>query len=267
MREVEDSPYPPGAIIIAAPLQPRYWEFSGALEQLYVPKGTKRFLARSCDVAGNFNRGIASMAREHQWAWILGDDHVFQPDMLMRLLAHDVDAVVPINIVKVLPFRPLIYKGPYRSVPTTLPTWQLPNRYASPTMPLYEWPEIPQGLWKLPADDVTGQAGMLVKRGVLERVGYPWFKTGQLDPGRLQEDIFFCIELRRQGYDLHVDTEQVLEHQFYIRAGARRGPDGVYAPLIHSGNEMVLDLRGIQHGGIETPQPPGKQPLEWRQAE
>ncbi|MGH9876287.1 MAG: hypothetical protein ACRD5H_01500, partial [Nitrososphaerales archaeon] len=78
---------------MAAATQPRFYEFQLALEQVMVPEGSKWLIERSCDIAQNFNNGVKGMIGE--WAWFMGDDHAFVPDMLLRLLAHEVDVVVP----------------------------------------------------------------------------------------------------------------------------------------------------------------------------
>jgi hypothetical protein len=109
-------------------------------------------------------------------------------------------------------------------------------------MPLYHWDEVSgEGLLPLPVGDFIGQAGMLVKKHVLDAVGYPWFKCGQIDPGRLQEDLTFCREVQQLGYTVHVDQDVIFDHHVPMRITARR-VNGNWIPGVGSGagTDLVL---------------------------
>jgi hypothetical protein len=226
--------HPPGTIILAAGAQPRYWEFNASMERLVVPEGTRYFIERSCDVTGNFNDGMKKLYGE--WAWFLGDDHQFHEHTLMKFLAHDVDVVVPISPMKIAPWAPCIMHGP------------TDGRVWHGDMPLYTWDELSTpGLMALPQGDFIGQAGMLVKRKVLDEIGYPWFKCGQLDPGRLQEDMTFCRELQQRGYTVWVDCDVVFDHWFIMGVTARKH-EGKWVPALKSGHSTVVlpDAKGVK---------------------
>lgn len=237
---------------MAAAFQPRFWDFRLAMEHLIVPRGTSEALCLGCDVAGNFNRGLQRMegrAEPRGWAWFLGDDHSFRPDTLMRLLAHQRRVVVPVNVVKILPFRPLVFHGPYK-----------PER-----MTLYRWEELSEpGLFALPDGDFTGQAGMLVQRPVLDRLGYPWFKTGMFDQGRLQEDLWFIKDLQAQGETIWIDRDLVLDHIFHATISARRNDDGEYEPVLRSGKVQIAlgNMEPVQKFPDVVPEV-ARPPLEW----
>lgn len=219
--------YPAGTIIVACGLQPRYHEFQMSLEGLYVPDGTKLYLERSCDVTSNFNNGLKKLKGE--WAWFLGDDHSFDEKLLMRFLKHNVDVVVPISPCKVPPWLPCVIHGPEQG-----------EAYWHEDMFLYDWDQLSGiGLLPLPKGDFIGQSGMLVKKAVLDSIGYPWFKCGQLDPGRLQEDLHFCHVLQEKGYTVNVDQEVVFDHYTAIAVTARRH-HGKYVPAIKSGKHVVV---------------------------
>src|SRR3990167_7235154 len=176
MIQVNGSAHAAGTVILAAGLQPRHHEFLESLEHLLVPVGTTLQIVRSCDVAQNFNKGVRAMTG--QWAWFLGDDHEFAPDTLLRLLDHQMDVVVPITPCK-QPFGyPFVLHGRGDGWHDDLQT--------------YSWQELSGwGPKVLPKGDFVGQAGMLVRKPVLDDIGYPWFKTGQFDRGGLQEDMYF----------------------------------------------------------------------------
>ena len=227
MLHVRDTGYPTGTIIVPAGLQPRYYEFQMSLEGLHVPSGTKLLIERSCDIVTNLNKGIKQMVGD--WIWILGDDHAFSPDLLLRLLGHNVDVVVPVTPCKTPPWMPCVMHGPADG-----------EQVWHENMMLYDWDELSgEGLLAFPKGDFIGQAGMLVRKPVLDKIGYPWFKAGQLDAGRLQEDMTFCREIQQLGYTVWVDQEVILDHYFIIGITARRH-DGKYVPALKSGQTVMV---------------------------
>ena len=229
------SKHAPGTIILASAAQPRYFEFSASMERLKVPQGTRYFIERGCDVTTNFNNGLKKM--EGEWVWFLGDDHQFHEDTLMKFLDHQVDVVVPISPCKVAPWAPCVMHGP------------TDGRIWHENMPLYTWAELSgDGLMALPTGDFIGQAGMLVRKPVLDQIGYPWFKCGQFDPGRLQEDIHFCRTMQQLGYTVWVDRDVIFDHWFIMGVTARKH-DGQYVPALKTGNSVVVlpDARGIEN--------------------
>lgn len=227
MIHLTNTKHPPGTIILAAGVQPRFYEFQMSLDRVYAPVGTKLSIERSCDIAQNFNKGVKKMTGE--WGWFLGDDHSFDPKILMRLLDRNVDVVVPITPCKTAPWMPCVIHGPEPG-----------EKIWHEDMPLYRWDELSgEGLFALPKGDFIGQAGMLVKKTVLDRIGYPWFKAGQLDAGRLQEDMMFCHELQKLGYTVWIDQDIIFDHWFIVGVTARKH-EGEYVPALRSGNQVIV---------------------------
>ena len=230
MIHLTDSGYPAGTIAVAAATQPRFYEFQMSLDAVGAPVGTKLTIERSCDITQNFNNCVRGMTGE--WVWFLGDDHSFDKNLLMRMLRHNVDVVVPITPCKVAPWMPCLMHGPED---TSKGFWQ-------EGMLLYDWDELSgDGLLALPKGDFIGQAGMLVKKHVLDRIGDPWFKCGQLDPGRLQEDMMFCREIQLLGYTVWVDQDVIFDHHFTMGVTARRH-EGKWVPALKSPNGQVMVL-------------------------
>ena len=236
MIHLTDSVHPAGTIIVAAGLQPRFYEFHLSLDGVGAPVGSKLVINRSCDIAQNFNNGIKSMIGD--WAWFLGDDHSFSPNLLMHLLAHNVDVVVPITPTKGAPFRPCVMHGI--------------NGQWNENCKVYEWEELSgNGLLALPLGDFIGQAGMLVRKSVLDKIGYPWFKAGQLDKGRLQEDLTFCKELQDLGYIVWIDQDIIFDHHAPICVTARRH-NGNWVPALKTGANDVVVLPISSVGELKT---------------
>ena len=253
MVHIEGTGHPVGTIIVAAGIQPRYYEFQMALEGLRVPAGTKLHIERSCDITQNFNKGVKKMTGE--WVWFLGDDHSFSPDLLLRLLNHGVDVVVPITPCKVAPWMPCVMHGPLDG--ETI--WH-------EDMPLYRWDELSgEGLLAFPVGDFIGQAGMLVQKPVLDTLGYPWFKAGQLDRGRLQEDMMFCHELQQLGYTIWIDQDVIFDHYFIVGITARKH-EGKWVPALKSGATTMV-LPDAVPGKINRGTPPDRGSLQWVKAE
>lgn len=237
MIHLTDSGFGPGTIAVAAAIQPRYYEFQLSLDGVAAPVGTKLHIERSCDITQNFNNAVKKMKGD--WVWFLGDDHSFAPTLLMRLLNHNVDVVVPITPTKVPPWAPCVLHGPG-------------DGRVDLEMPIYRWDELSgPGLFPLPYGDFIGQAGMLVRKSVLDKIGYPWFKCGQIDPGRLQEDLNFCRELQNLGIQVWVDQEVVFDHHAPVCITARKF-EGHWVPAISAGTGAVCVLPDAKHRHIDV---------------
>ena len=216
MIQVTGTVHTAGTVILAAGNQPRHHEFIESMARLEVPEGTTYQIVRSCDVAQNFNKGVQRMTGA--WAWFVGDDHEFGEDTLLKLLDHQMDVVVPITPCKAPFGYPFVLHGTDGGWHDTLQT--------------YSWAELSgPGLKALPKGDFVGQAGMLVRKSVLDAIGYPWFKCGMFDHGRLQEDMWFCRELQQRGYTIWIDQEVIFDHYMMARTTARK-PQGTWQPAI-----------------------------------
>lgn len=196
MREV-NSPYPPGVVLTPTSGTPRFMEFFNSMERLYVPAGTGLpVYSKSADLAAALNLMIEATKGRGEWVWFLGDDHTFEPDVLLKLLAHNLPAVCPLNVNRHNPFGPVILQGK-----------------PGPGMKGISWGQVPPpSLWTLPEDLHTGQAGLLIRRETLERLTPPYFRVGLYNPERMNEDIYFNESLRAIGVPTIVDTSIVLGH-------------------------------------------------------
>ena len=128
--------------------------------------------------------------------FLMGDDHEFQEDILVRLLERDVDVVVPLVMRRLPPFQLVLYKGEQEQEGSAPPEYEY----------IWHW-ELPHsGLMEVYA---AGTAGMLVRRHVLDAVGPPWFSTTH---GIQNEDLEFCRKVREAGFKIWADTELYLGH-------------------------------------------------------
>jgi hypothetical protein len=195
-----------GAIIFASGDLSRYAAFEDALLGVEKPKGTLVSRGYASDLTSNLNASItAALERlpDLAWVWVLADDHTFRPDILMRLLEHDLDVVSPLVLIRRLPFQPSLYfrgqdeEGLFGQIALeSLPTDRdlivsgedgAPEFYASP-------------------------AGMLLSRRALDRVGPPWFEAGKMLAGYINEDMWLNEKLHRAGFKPALDLTLGMGH-------------------------------------------------------
>lgn len=170
----------------------RYTDFWLAYQALMRPATTAYLNVQGMDVTGNFNRLIDDM--QGDWIWILGDDHTFAPDILVNLLAHDVDVVVPLVLKKDAPFDPVVYEGEEGQDETT-------------GLTIHRVAVLPQsGLHEIYA---AGSAGMLIRKHVLDALERPVFTTSH---GFQNEDLIFCEKVREAGFRIWCDVDQKMGH-------------------------------------------------------
>ena len=165
----------------------RYADFSLALLHILKPPGTKLAWVQGVNISHNCNRLVKNMVGD--WLWMIGDDHIFDPDILVRLLEHDADVVVPLCLKRSAPFDLVIYSGENEEGQLRAFSDDLPE----------------SGLVEVHA---AGQAGMLVRRHVLEAIPDPVFETY----GTQNEDIVFCRKIREAGFKIWCDVDTQLGH-------------------------------------------------------
>jgi len=217
-----------GTIIIPASETARYTRFYESLLQLRFPTGTSFGFSCGPSIPDNLNKGIRIMRGD--WLWIMGDDHLFDPDILNRLLARELDVVVPLVAKRMPPFEPVIFS---RLVDAERHVYKK-----------YRYDQLPtSGLLEVP---VAGTAGMLVRRPVLDAVGDPWFEARMAGPKWVGEDVLFCERIRGAGYKIHVDLDVTMGHL---------GNFAIW-PRVENG-EWAVKIEGVQphdrEGAIHQP--------------
>lgn len=205
-RQPSTKAYPPGTIIIVSGYLQRYTAFSQSLVSLATPPGTKLSWSSGVNIAGNLNKAIERS--EGEWIWIMGDDHIFAPDILLRLLNHDVDVVSPLVLMRQRPYAPIVFK---RDLPDgTFEFWQ------GPDLP-------PGGLHQVAA---ASGAGMLVRRHVLDALDEPYFELGQIRTTEMSEDMFFYRKVREKGFKVYIDLDTLMGHITPAALWPRQTGDG-----------------------------------------
>ena len=115
---------------------------------------------------------------------LVDDDMCVPPDLLTKLLAHDVDIVTPLFFRSTPPIAPLIFDLGSDGTP----------------IPIFNYPD--NSLFETPGGAGTGV--MLIKTKVFRSMEYPWWR-GSVDAEQ-GEDTFFCKQARARGFKTWCDS-------------------------------------------------------------
>lgn len=148
-------------------------------------------------IPGARNR-LVRMAIAEAWdyIWWLDDDQPFHPDDLQKLLAHDVDAVVPLSPRRGAPFLPLLYDR-------VDDDWHAQQHWLR---------DHEQGLIRVAG---AGMAGLLIKTSCFTAMGPDgWFEFVH-PPDNFDdyaEDFPFYKKLAKAGFQLYCDLDVRFGH-------------------------------------------------------
>lgn len=227
----------------------RFSDFSTCLLSLIRPTTERIVWVRGMDVCGNLNRIIKDMRGDH--LFLLGDDHTFEPGILVKLLEHlerpEVDAVVPLVMKKQAPFEPVVYSSSVVNPDDGLT--------------YYQHAELPEhGLIQLHA---AGSAGMLIKREVLKDIlqhDPPVFMTTD---GMQNEDLHLCRKIRErrerlglEGSGIWCDVDTRMGHIGVFAIYPFWQGDGRYGTIMDLGNGHFTPLFAVDPGDdpeLDTP--------------
>ena len=155
---------------------------------------------------------LARLALERGTDYLLwiDSDQTFEPDALVRLMAHD---------------KPII-AGIYRSRHDGRV-----NAFGFDNQPIKRRSGIEQVA-------AVGFGFVLMKTQILKRIGHPWFATTIAPDGRLQrsEDIHFCNQARQAGFSIWVDHDLDIGHRSEVTLAVERQSENVDPVLSPAGN-------------------------------
>ncbi len=188
------SKHPPGAVCLITGDLTRYAISMQSIMGLRVPPGTHMPWNMGTLIARSLNGAFQSMMANPtlQWAWVMGDDHTFDSDVALKLLDREVDVVAPFCLNRLPPMDP-----------TIVDHGQSRMKY------LEELP--PGGLYKLDADETCGDAGLLIRRKVLEAIPAPWYDH-RISGAVAAEDQAFVQRIKDAGFDVHIDLDVRIGH-------------------------------------------------------
>jgi hypothetical protein len=235
-----------GAICIASGELSRYPAFTESVVNLLRPTGTTIQYNCGSNISANFNCGIRDgLSHGAEWIWILGDDHEFESDTLLRLLERKVDIIVPLVMRRQPPFIPVLFKDAYAETPAG-------------QFPPFHWSQLPRHGLLGPEQGLryAGSAGMLIRRSVLDKMSDPWFEMGKLGTEYNNEDVYFCKKAREAGFEIYADMDVQLDHwtpmslrpvrthdQWAVAINLSPTAQAILPPKTLSGLTHVPDLR------------------------
>lgn len=173
----------PGVIGIAANDQARYSVFAASLTGLEKPEGTSIEWGLGSDTIRGRNKIVKAMLAdpENEWLLFIDDDHCFGPDLLTKLLAHDVDVACGLYLQRVSPFAPIMFSHKVGNMHIPV---LLHDHESDAFIPIHS----------------AGTGAMLIRRHVLEAIPSPWFEHG-----RASEDLIFCDKVGEAGFEVWGD--------------------------------------------------------------
>lgn len=195
MQAVPSRHGPGGVCLITGELT-RYGKAMQSCMGLKMPPGSALSWMMGVLVAHNINEAIKGVMANPklEWVWLMGDDHTFPPDVLLNLLDREVDVVAPLCLNRAPPMDPVII-----------------DMGASPPRLRYLEDMPASGLYKLGPNEVCGDAGLLVRRHILEKIGYPWHQLKK-SGGHNAEDREFIARVKDAGFDVYVDLDNPIGH-------------------------------------------------------
>ena len=226
----------PGTIITPCQDLARYTWFQQSLVSLQTPPGSRWVPALGLSVVDNMNTALRMLRPEDEWAWFIGDDHTFQPDIVMRLLDRNLDVVAPLCAQRRPPW-PLVHYTAPAAKPLGGGAVELDGFYS-----YLRYDEIPDD--GEPFEVYRTGSAMLVRRHVLDAVGDPWFSTSH---NYLNEDLDFCGKVHAAGYSIHVDPSVALGHIGHVIVTPMRREGAWGLDICHPG---VAETHQFLEGGM-----------------
>ena len=205
------SAHPPGAVCLITGDLTRYAVSMQSIMGLKVPAGTINPWNMGVLIARSLNDAFSRMmnytppegGRALDWVWVMGDDHTFEPDVLLQLLDREVDVVAPLCLNRLPPMDPTIVEHDHE------PRGRMKYLEDLPTSGLYKLK--PTDLANGIMGETCGDAGLLVRRKVLEAIPYPWYDK-RISGAIAAEDQAFVQRIKDAGFDVHIDVDVQIGH-------------------------------------------------------
>ena len=205
--------YPPGIIGVPSAFLGRYREFDICLGSLMTPPGTEPGWGLGMNTAktmNEFGRKVLEIDNL-EWVWIIGDDHTFPPDIILQLLKHEKDIVVPLCCRRTFPYDPVVHTD------GTNNDWKSVE---------YDWFDGKSGMVNLTeTGNLVGNAGMLIKKTVFETLPDPWFEMGKINSEYGSPDLYFAKKAVEAGFDIWLDMDHSIGHMSHMSVWPFQDPD------------------------------------------
>lgn len=184
--------------------------------------------------------------------FFLDSDVVMPPYGLMRMVRRDLDIVSGVYTMKAPPYVPL--------------TIMRPRHHKTGEKKFNYYFQITEELLnKIVPCDATGAGSLLIKRGVLEKMGPPWFQVSPKDHGlsAIGEDLFFFDKAIDMGYQPYIDLSVQCGHSMgsivypnlFFQGHVTRGPRSLQTVNIWNKN-AILHAKDMKLYKIPEPKAP-----------
>ncbi len=226
---------PGGMVAIVANESARYTIFQAACMGLILPVGSRYGFHTGCYVTDSCNRAVASLKPSEDWIMFMGDDHNFDPNLVLKLLTHmykdNLDIVVPVCFKRDFPPTPVLYRYGEARPDMDMTKYAYAENDGKFLFPinLNAFPE--GGLIEV---DGAGSAGMIVHRRVLEKMEPPWFRLGI---GHWGEDLDFCRRAQELEFKIFADLDMSLGHIINTTIWPEQTDDGQWGCQYDHGNK------------------------------
>ncbi len=171
------------------------WRFASCLRTLDLPFNTNMvWVVRTMiDSARNMLVENALKIPDATHLLMIDDDHVFSPDLVKRMLDHNVDVIGALAFKRNDDFQPCCYRKGEDN---------------------HHYPMLPSVFQEV---DVIGTGAMLFKLDIFKdnKLKFPWFETGydkETPPNHWSVDFNFCIKAKEAGYKIWCDPTIEIGH-------------------------------------------------------
>lgn len=223
-----ESRHAPGLVVMMTGELARYADTFADMAALNVPLHSGMTWFRGVLIADGLNKSLGALYRHpgFEWAWIMGDDHRFSPNTLMRLLDRDVDCIAPACLHRHPPFNSTVMRVLPDGTKTGVPIYTLPKT----------------GIYKLGEGESCGDAGLLIRKRVLDAIPQPWYDTRR-SGAFASDDTAFTSRVREAGFDIHIDVEVPLGHITPMSVTPRI-EDGEWTLRVDASDKPVASMSG-----------------------
>ena len=199
----------------------RYSANYASLMNVVRPPGTIFASVIGLSIANNWNLIAQSFLQsEAEWLFLVNDDHVYSPDILSKLLAHNVDIVTGLYLGRSFPHMPIIYDE-VDNIGRTFP------RYLA---------DGEKGLIPIKA---CGDGCLLIRRKVLETIPYPWWDLGQLSIVSCDHDLSFSKKVREAGFQIYCDFGATVGHIACMTVMPQQNENGQWGTFLLQGTNVI----------------------------
>ena len=168
-----------------------HWRFASSLMGLQLTPETRVIwqVRSMIDIARNNLVKEALKTPDYTHILMIDDDHVFEPDLALRLLAHDVDIVGALAFKRRPEYTPCVFRKKEDGL---------------------HYPILPEVFQEV---DVVGTGAILIKIEVLQKMEFPYFETFY-DENKKHwgVDFTFCKRAKKAGFKIFVDSQVEIKH-------------------------------------------------------